>query len=264
MVTFKEDLIRRVEFLNGIILTTRNKLKDCEIDKTIYAHKHGNGYQYYCSGADGIEYIKAKNIDSVKRTVQMEYERKVLKAAENEYKKLVSLLKVYSNNVLEDIYESMPVGKQQLIVPKMQSDKEFIEEWNNSTYVTLGFKADSPDYYSAKGIRMRSKSEVIIANLLDKYEIYYRYEKPLKLRKLGIVHPDFTLLDVKNRREIYFEHLGMMDDPTYRNNAIIKIRDYENSGYFLGDRLIVTFETLNCPLDVKSVERKIKFIFDKK
>ncbi len=41
----------------------------------------------------------------------------------------------------------------------------------NQSYEKMSFREDAPEYYSNKGERMRSKSEVIIANLLDKLGI---------------------------------------------------------------------------------------------
>lgn len=275
LIDYKERLHERKAYLEKVISEKKKseimpyiakvgtKSADTNISgtssaDTIYVHPHGRGYQYYKKDANGICYIKAKDIEDVKKKVQLEYDQKVLKVAENEYKKIVSLLNAYGKGCPEDIYGMMPVGKQLLIDPIKISDKEYIKRWNEATYEALGFRENAPEYYSSKGERMRSKSEVIIANLLDKLKLNYKYEKPLMLRHIGTVHPDFTILDVRNRREIYLEHLGMLDDQSYRNNAIMKIRDYESSGYYIGDSLIVTAESLNCPLDIKSVERKIR------
>lgn len=52
---------------------------------------------------------------------------------------------------------------------------------------------------------MRSKSEVIIADLLNKEGIPYRYEFPLYLKEFNTVYPDFTILNVRKRKEIYWE-----------------------------------------------------------
>ena len=118
------------------------------------------------------------------------------------------------------------------------------------------FKEGIPEYYTRKGLRVRSKSEVIIADILDELYVPFLYEKPLKL-KTGIVHPDFTLLNIKERREVYWEHFGMMDDIEYRNNAMMKIRNYEASGLYQYDSVIWTFETGSYPLNTKDIRRLI-------
>ena len=106
---------------------------------------------------------------------------------------------------------------------------------------------------SEKGERVRSKSEIIIANLLNKQGIPYRYEYPVYLSGWGKVYPDFTLLNVRERKEIYWEHLGRMSDADYAEMAIQKIALYEQNNIFIGDKLILTFETQNHPLNQKHI-----------
>ena len=74
----------------------------------------------------------------------------------------------------------------------------------------------------------------------------------------GIKAPDFTLLDVQKRREVYYEHLGRMDDPDYSLGAVRKINSYEKNGYFLGSELLISLETIQNPLDMRGVERLLE------
>ena len=60
---------------------------------------------------------------------------------------------------------------------------------------------------------------------------------------------------------MYLEHLGMMDNVDYASNAIIKINTYEKAGYMLGDKLLLTYETSNRPLDTKLVEKVLEPYF---
>lgn len=232
-----------------------------EQNKTsITAIKHGKGFQYYRYNGKEKKYVPLKEIENVREIVQREYDTKILHASKTEYKSISKLLSIYDKITLDEIYESMPKGKRVLVNPIILPEEEYIKQWKEETYPPLEFRENAPEYYSSKGERMRSKSEVIIGNLLDRLHIEYKYEKPLRLKRLGIVHPDFTILDTKNRREIYWEHLGMLDDQVYRNNAILKIRAYEDSGYYVGENLIVTEETLSCTLDIKNIEHKIKHV----
>lgn len=259
-----EMMNSRRKYLEEIIESLKPRVSKYSSVESVYAKSHKKGFQYYMKTDKGIKYIKANEKEQAKQIVQHEYESKVIKAAEEEYKKLSALIKVYENNVIEDIYKQMPIGKRVLTNPIELTDEEYIKKWNEQKYEKLAFMEEAPELYSLRGERMRSKSEVIIANLLDKMKINYKYEKPLKLDKLGFVHPDFTLLDINKRKEIYLEHLGMMDDQVYRNNAFNKIRAYERNGYYMGDCLIITMETVNCPLDIKALEKKIKYVMDMK
>ena len=68
---------------------------------------------------------------------------------------------------------------------------------------------------------MRSKSEVIIANLLHARGIEYRYEEPLEIDGLT-KYPDFTIEDDNTGRTYYWEHLGMLSDERYRKKVARK------------------------------------------
>lgn len=95
---------------------------------------------------------------------------------------------------------------------------------------------------------------MIIADILDEMSVPFLYEKPLQIGS-ATVHPDFTLLNIRERREMYWEHFGMMDDMEYRNNAFQKMRKYEST--FRRSSLIWTFETERFPLNTKAVRNMI-------
>ena len=68
------------------------------------------------------------------------------------------------------------------------------------------------------------------------------------------VYPDFTLLNMRTRENIYWEHLGMMDDATYAENAIQKINTYMQNGIYVGKNLLLTFETRNNPINHRTID----------
>lgn len=104
---------------------------------------------------------------------------------------------------------------------------------------------------------MRSKSEKLIADKLNKMNIPYRYEYPIKLGSI-VMYPDFLLLNVKDRTEYILEHFGMMDNPGYAEKAIRKIRTYEKNGIIQGEQLFITYETSQIPIDVRILGKMLK------
>ena len=100
--------------------------------------------------------------------------------------------------------------------------------------------------------------EKILADYFYHHNIPYKYEKPIRLEGYGIVYPDFTFLSRRTGKELYWEHEGRMDDPGYARKAIKKIESYESNGIYVGDRLILTFETEATVLSRKSIERNVK------
>src|SRR5690606_38956714 len=78
---------------------------------------------------------------------------------------------------------------------------------------------------TSRGDAVRSKSEVIIANLLHAKGIEYHYEHPLELG--GVVkYPDFTIEDDATGITYYWEHCGMLHDLAYRQRWEEKKRWY--------------------------------------
>lgn len=140
----------------------------------------------------------------------------------------------------------------------METDEQYIHNWEGVVYQGKGFDDTTPEIYTAKGEGVRSKSEVIIADILNQEGIPYRYEYPLQLKGWGRVYPDFTVLNVRERKEIYWEHLGMMDDPNYVENALQKLALYQQNGIFSGKNLILTYETKKTPVNQKAVRLMIE------
>ena len=112
---------------------------------------------------------------------------------------------------------------------------------------------------------VRSKSEVIIANLLyrNKTDIIYKYEKPLEVIENGrkkTIYPDFTIMNVHTGKVTYWEHAGIMDDAFYANEFVKKMNLYITNGLMPGKDVVVTFESQGNPLDIGVVKRLVKEI----
>ena len=76
---------------------------------------------------------------------------------------------------------------------------------------------------------VRSKSEVIIANMLHERNIDYVYEKELQLGGESR-YPDFTIEDDDSGLVYYWEHCGMLHDPEYRARWELKLGWYKKHG----------------------------------
>jgi exodeoxyribonuclease V alpha subunit len=92
---------------------------------------------------------------------------------------------------------------------------------------------------SLANIMMRSKSEVIIANILLDRNIPFKYEIPLYAIDGTFYLPDFTI--TIRGTEWYWEHLGMLSVPTYKKHWEKKKAWYEKNGF--SERLITTSES---------------------
>ena len=168
---------------------------------------------------------------------------------------------MHTPDAIDAAYTRSAAARKVLIRPVWPSDEEFREEWLKQDSCQKGFADDAPEYYTVNGERVRSKTEILIANSLLKLGVAYLYECSLLLAGFGTVHPDFSVLDLKNRRTILWEHLGRMDDPDYVERAVRRINAYLKNGYVIGETLILTFETGKQPISTVQIENLIKHYF---
>lgn len=249
------SLINRKEQLIKICNEKRNALQNVP-EGSLRISSSRNRVQYYLRNDPKNfvgSYIAKKDLPMVQQLAQKEYDKKILTSAEQEIHAIDQYLKECPKRYVEEVYESMHIEKQKLVIPILETVEQFVKKWQQNSYEGKTFAEDAPALFTAKGERVRSKSEVIIADLLEREKIPYHYEKPIWLKGWRNVYPDFTVLNVLQRKEIYWEHLGMMDDPEYAEKAIQKIEMYQKNHIFPGDNLILTYETKNFPLNQKNI-----------
>lgn len=261
--------------MNSLVeaLNSREKVLDSVIGKINRSRKKApEGRIRICKNARGRvqyylmdepnskvgKYIKKKDHGVAFAIVQKEYNKHVLTYARLEKNSIIRFRKKIQSIQFEDVYPNLCKDRQNMITPIVLPDDEFVKKWLSVEYERLAFNNSSLEFYSQKGERMRSKSEVIIANLLTKYNVPYLYEYPVELEDIGTVHTDFRILNVRKRKVILWEHYGLMDDRDYRSDKIVEIEKYHKSGYFLGENFIFTMETARSPLNTKYVEQLIK------
>lgn len=209
-------------------------------------------------------YLPQSEIAVAKKIAQRDYDKKVLELSRKIEKALGDFLKNLPEQKVADIFTENP-ERRSLIAPYVPSDDEFRRNWESQPYKEKSFPENAPEIFTEKGERVRSKSEKIIADKLKAMNVPYRYEAPLHLKKYSnsiILHPDFTILDVKNRREIIFEHFGMMNDSEYAKNTAEKINLYAGNGFYPGSNFFFTMETATAPLNMKTFEKLLKNIMD--
>ena len=268
MTSYKQILkllnARKVE-LETIIETKKIELKNAP-EGELRTAKCRNKIQYFKrekGGDSNGEYIKYSDIDLARRLAQKEYDNYAIQAAEKEVKLLDSMKRLYEGRAIEHIGLKMVKAKMALVTPVEKSDEDYVEEWLAQEYELFDYYSEALTYENSKGIKMRSKSEVLISNILDELGIPYLYEKPLKLSKYKTVSPDFTLLDMRTRQEVYLEHLGMLDNMDYVEKNMNKIRAYEEAGIYIGSRLLISHEARNAQFNAKSVKGMLSEYFNK-
>ena len=116
-----------------------------------------------------------------------------------------------------------------------------------------------------KGHLVRSKSELVIANMLFQLGIEYEYERVCDgTTAPGRLRPDFSFVTADGDL-IIWEHLGMLDRPDYRRGWDWKREWYSKNGFFADKTLFTSTEDSQHGLDsakLKSTALAIKALLE--
>ena len=276
---------RRLELQNALELKLKSQKTSPQGHLRIVHPADGRPTQFYHltdpKNFNGTYIPRAQN-QFIKKLAQKDYDLKLIKLLQAQLRALDKLLDVtttktstattavtsagvtsaggtpLTDSSIDLLYSKLNQTRQSLITPVTLTDAQYIEEWQNISWQGLPFSEDSSDYTTALGERVRSKSEVIIADTLNRFHVPYRYEYPLKLKGGQTFYPDFLCLNVRTRREYIWEHFGMMDDASYLEKALWKLQLYNDNDYFLGINLIITMEAWHIPIKTRQFEQIIK------
>lgn len=249
---------------------------------------HGR-FQYYHvpEGEKGNgRYIPKGKRKIAEAIAQRDYNSRTKTILQKQLTSLEAFTNAFDFNAVINTMATLHPGRQALITPIIPTQEQFITKWLSQPYKGHPFSDAIPEYFTATGIRVRSKSEVIIADTLTRLGIPFRYEQPHIIsniqapretshntaqpsrststfthhttRNAITVHPDFTCLNPRTREEIIWEHFGRMGEPDYAHNAILKISQYTSSGFTLGKNFIATFEDDETPLATRQVQTYAK------
>jgi hypothetical protein len=179
----------------------------------------------------------------------------------------------------ELLYTALTRSREQLVLLVEGSDASFLYELTkaessesirrntNLFQGSIRETTDQPPYAdrlihrAEKGHMVRSKSELVIANMLYAMGLDYAYERAYTGEMVsGRKRPDFSFVDPAGD-VIIWEHLGMLDLKAYRSGWEKKLTWYEQNGFQLGVNLFTSEEDDRGALDsqqIKALALKIK------
>ena len=184
----------------------------------------------------------------------------------------------------ELIYTALTRQKEKIVI-LMQGSPSDLQRLSSETYseaaarltnlfsaptpVPIGekFLEDGLIHRTVRGEAVRSKSEVIIANLLNAKGIDYRYEEPLEFDEVA-KYPDFTIEDDETGERYYWEHLGLLQDRGYRLRWEEKKNWYRMHGIYPQEEgggpagtLITTRDSAEGGFDSETVSQLVEQLF---
>lgn len=149
---------------------------------------------------------------------------------------------------------------QELLLPHFTPLSKELAHWQNASFPTNPKHPEQLSIKTISGHYVRSKSEALIDMALFSHQIPFRYECALTLGT-HIFYPDFTIRHPKTGEVYYWEHFGLMDNPSYCRNVSLKLQQYSLNGIIPSIQLITTYETGTHPLNPEIIVKIIDHYF---
>lgn len=254
-----EQLRKRKKYLERVMEETEIQLKNAPQGKLRIRNDNGAARYYHVTekGDTLGKYIKKDSKELAGRLAQKDYLLKLHEEAKVELEDICRYLMRYEKNNSETVYDNLNSFRKSIVTPIALSDEQYVKRWESEHYLTNEYLSEEKVYPTRKDELVRSKSEVMLADMYEELGIPYRYEALLILKNGKKKYPDFTLLKVKTRELIYHEHFGLLDKEEYRLNNFAKVEEYRKNGIYLGKNFIITYEAEGYPLNIKEIKKMI-------
>jgi len=208
------------------------RLKQRKRGNKIYYTEYINGKEKGITGDEQKIQILARKDEIDRIIMRVEYELEVFQKAARDLKRLKKAqdsLHVNGSYSLDDW------------------------KWMREPFQSNPLYPEHLQYVTKMGTVVRTKSELAIANALERNGIPYRYEQRIVVSG-KVYYPDFTIRKPDGSIVIW-EHNGAMDIEGYSEKAAERTFRYEEEGFRQHNNLIITYED-----DIKSQEDIDKII----
>lgn len=252
----------KLEELNLLLKQIQAEQNGLPEGKLSYSSWKNTAQYYYISPSDKkrkyLSKTKKDGLSLITKLAQKDYNSRFMKTIKKQISALNNFLENYKPAESKQVFLKLNKKQKPFVTNYTLSQEEYTNRWLSTPYEPKPFKTDTPKHFTTQGLQVRSKSEVLIAEFLYKNKIPFKYEQPLILNGTEIIHPDFTCLNPRTRKEYIWEHLGMMDNTDYLNKTLTRLELYNQNGYFQGKNLLTTMESPQHPLNAKIINRIIK------
>jgi len=193
----------------------------------------------YYQRIDGKEMGITKNKELIQQFCRKKYLLEQKKRLEKNIKTLEKSVENLTEATPDEIISSLPTIYQNMSIENFYHST--VVDWTAKPYRQNSYRPEERKYETKNGVKVRSKSELIIANLLEEYQILYRYEPEMTLGGKGIC-PDFVIRNPFTSEQIIWEHFGALHLPEYEKKMNEKMERYFAEGLVSFETVIYTFE----------------------
>ena len=225
----REKIEKMLAELETRLKIANNELEICPEGTLSFVKRKGRAtfFQIIYSGGKRLR----KSINKMPEVIRGLARKEYLTREKNILEKNIKVLKTALDSLVEPSpdYILKIVSKhlrgipQQYFFPEQENDS-----WANQPYQMSNYKPEEKRHTTSRGLKVRSKSKVLIAEML----------------------PD--------GRVFYWEHCGLMSLKEYREHQKWKMEVYEKAGIVPWKNLIVTYDDEDGNINVGIIESEIQ------
>jgi len=252
-----------MELQQKLLLAFRKTLSSLPKGRLVAKRIKGRIYYYQVDEKTRKEkYIPKGNLELIHQLKEKRWLKKVIKIMEQNIKAQKQLLKVYQPYDSRTMEALLPDSyRNDFLKEYARSIQPDLEKWENENYRKNPYHQDELIHTTSFGLKVHSKGEMIIAEMLHHHGIPFRYDAAIKVKdsfgNAKYRYVDF-LIKLPTGDYIVWEHMGLFAKEQYREEQFKKLTEYFFSGIFMPNNLIVTMDGPNGEFDNGAVERIIK------
>lgn len=161
------QLLKRKEYLERLLSDITHQLASTPHGNLRIRNDNGIPRYYHMikPGDTQGKYIQKKNKNLACQLAQKDYMQKLYREAERELKDINMYLVNHGETDLEDIYTSLNQYRKNIVEPMAIPDDIFVWQWENEQYEVNPYYQEEKVYPTKKDEFVRSKSEVLLADM---------------------------------------------------------------------------------------------------
>lgn len=242
----EQEALKR-EYQRQLAVLPEGRLISSQIGKGIYYSEVENGEKRYLGSGSNAKVKALQQRRMIEQTIEhIDRNLDLMRAYTQEYKPINQ----------EAVLQELPRA--------YRGEPESITgggSWENEPYEkNERYSAEGLVHQTLKGEMVRSKSEVLLANLLYNKGIPYHYEENLNLPE-GVLAPDFKIAVRSERRFKLLEHCGLIGNEKYARSFTWKMQTYIRNGYMPWRDVFFTFDDLNGSIDTRAISEMMDSYF---
>jgi hypothetical protein len=223
---------------------------------SLYQLKHNERTFYYHLVGKGKEKTKTGITKNTKLIYQLARKEYLLIAMNKQETGMKQIKKISAKMNFDSWHEAAEEASRKF--PALATEIFFLgEQYEKRLNYSSPMFADNTIHRTQRGVKVRSKSELFIADMLEAQELPYQYEIELPYNEYHFC-PDFTVIRPRDGKVIFWEHFGMTHDSEYLKKMDLKLEKYRNMGIRPWDNLIISYDKEDGSLDAGVIRSLIE------